>query len=151
MKLNKLTIALALILVATIVYATATLVLSSYTVYWGDTLKITVTGASPGETCGVEIRNPNDDIVFVDEIDIGATGEGSTSWGVPPGAITGTYKVYVTCEISGELSDTFTVKKVKPVGGSIIPTLNPVPLLFLAASIVITMAVSILKKYNKLP
>ncbi len=154
----KLKYAVLALIVTTISLATvlaATVSLSSTTVYWGDVLTIAISDAVPGEACAIEIKDPNDNPEFYKQVEVGGDGTASAQWGVPIGATPGTYSVYVTCDTSGLLTPPgglkVTVKKVKPVGGVVPYTLNPVPVIFFIASIVTAIAVTILKRRGKLP
>jgi len=155
MKSKYAVLALMVFMVSVATVWAATVTLSSTTLYWGDVLTITILDASPGEKCGIEIEDPYGSTVYLKEVEIGSDGTASAEWGVPTGSPPGTYSVYVSCDISGSVTPPgglkITVKKIKPVGGVVPYTLNPVPLLFLMASIVTAIAATILKRKGMLP
>jgi len=79
----------------------------------GSTVTISIRGYN-AETCGIEIRDPADVIVFTKQITL-SNGVGSVQWGIPTDVRVGEYKIYVSCQVSG--STTETMKVTPLVGG----------------------------------
>jgi hypothetical protein len=105
----------ACILAAALVLAQPTVVVTPTTAAPGSVVTISIKGQD-AETCGVEIRDPANTIVFVKEITL-SDGAGSVRWGIPTDARIGSYKVYISCKISGSTTTTITVSPL--VGGEV--------------------------------
>jgi type 1 fimbria pilin len=76
-------------------------------------VQISITGQD-AETCGIEIRDPANSVVYLNEITL-SNGAGSVQWRIPSDARTGIYTIYVTCTISGPTTRTITIMQL--VGG----------------------------------
>jgi hypothetical protein len=105
----------ACILAAALVLAQPTVVVIPITAAPGSVVTISIRGQD-AETCGIEIRDPANTLVFVKEITL-SDGAGSVQWGIPTDARIGSYKVYVSCKISGNTTTTMTVSPL--VGGEV--------------------------------
>ena len=97
------------------------------------------------EVCGIEIKDPSGNIVFVKQITLSA-GAGSASWQIPAAAGLGTYTVYVSCVLSRAAAPvSFRVTAL--VGGEARKDLSPLLLTALAVLAAALIAFSIVKKF----
>ncbi|MEM1522766.1 MAG: hypothetical protein QXU69_07055 [Thermofilaceae archaeon] len=143
MKANKFAIA-GLALLALLVLAQPTVTVTPPALTPGGVVMITVKGRA-GEKCGIEIKDPFDNTVFVKEVTLSPAGEGSASWQIPTTAGLGTYTVYVSCETSGAATAPFRVTAL--VGGEARKDLSSLLLTALAALTVALIVFSIVKKF----
>ena len=94
-------------------YADPLSVSTSKSVYKpGEIVKIYISG-DPGVSYGVEVRDPANKLVFVDQVKADSNGKASTQFQLSSSAKTGTYKVYVTGG-GDEATKTFKVQKPAP-------------------------------------
>lgn len=121
MRARAIIIGLALLAVLALAQPTVTIIPS--TVAPGQVVTISVTKGQAGEKCGIEIVDPLNVKVYVKEITLTPTGEGTASWQVPTTARPGTYTVYVSCEKTGATTTSFTVTLI--VGGEARRDLGP--------------------------
>jgi hypothetical protein len=124
----------ACILAAALVLAQPTVVVIPSTAAPGSVVTISIKGQD-AETCGVEIRDPANTLVFVKEITL-SDGAGSVQWGIPTDARIGSYKVYVSCKISGNTTTTMTVSPL--VGGEVRKDYTPLITTIVVAALAAT-------------
>ena len=141
---RKLVLGFLVVLATLTALAQPTITITPPIAYLGTTVEITITGTDE-EVCGVEIRDPDNDIAMVKEITL-SDGVGIVYWAIPAEAKTGTYTVYVSCEVSGATSETFTVAKPPIVVGGIVvkdytPLLSSIAAVLAALSVVVALIV----------
>jgi len=124
----------ACILATALVLAQPTVVVIPITAAPGSVVTISIRGQD-AETCGIEIRDPANTLVFVKEITL-SDGAGSVQWGIPTDARIGSYKVYVSCKISGNTTTTMTVSPL--VGGEVRKDYTPLITTIVVAALAAT-------------
>ncbi len=109
----SITYAVALLLILASVLASPLSVSTNKSQYRpGETVKITINGKA-NTAYGVEVRDPQNKIVFLKQVTTGSNGVGTTQFKLSSSAREGTYKVYVSG--GGEsASKTFKVAKEAP-------------------------------------
>ena len=105
----------ACLFAAALALAAPTITVTPRTAAPGSIVTISITGQY-AETCGIEIRDPANAVVFTDQITL-SNGAGSVQWGIPSDARVGDYTVYVSCTASGAATATLTVTPL--VGGEV--------------------------------
>ena len=122
-KFSILFLALMVSLFLVAVYAGPTIYVYKKYVAAGTPEKILITG-SPGEKCVIEIRNPLNNPVYVREFVLNATGQYLIVYDTPSGCsgqecqgLTGEYKIYVTCEVTGNNTGGFEVYSLITIDG----------------------------------
>jgi hypothetical protein len=106
----------ACLLASALALAAPTITLTPSAAAPGSIVTISITGQG-AETCGIEIRDPANSVVFLDQITLSA-GTGSVQWRIPLDARSGTYTIFVTCETTpGRATATLTVSPL--VGGEV--------------------------------
>jgi hypothetical protein len=104
------------LLAAALALAVPTISITPSTAAPGSIVTISITGQG-AETCGIEIRDPANTIIFTKQITLSSNGAGSVQWGIPSDARAGDYTVYVSCTTSGTATATLTVTPL--VGGEV--------------------------------
>jgi len=105
----------ACLFAAALALAVPTITVTPSTAAPGSIVTISITGQD-AETCGIEIRDPANTVVFAKQITL-SNGAGSVQWGIPSDARIGNYTVHVSCTTSGAATTTLTVTPL--VGGEV--------------------------------
>jgi len=125
-------------LAAALALAQPTVVVTPSAAAPGSIVTISIAG-QVAETCGIEIRDPANTIVFTKQTTLSSNGAGSVQWGIPTDARIGEYKIYVSCTASG--STTATMKVTPLVGGEVkkdyTPLISTLAVAALAASFIL--------------
>ncbi|MCS7104622.1 MAG: hypothetical protein NZ954_03550 [Thermofilaceae archaeon] len=115
----------------------------------GGIVTISIGGGASGEKCGIEIRDPFNNVVLAREITLTPTGTGSTSWQIPSTAGFGTYLVYVSCETSGAPATPASFRVTSLVGGEAVKDLSPLLLTAVTLFVLTAAAIVAVRKQKK--
>jgi len=147
MRTRWLILGLAAALAISIALAQPTITITPQVTYPGTSITIDITGTD-AEYCAIEIRDPLNNLVYTKGIHLSG-GTGTVSWNIPETAILGNYTVYVSCEITGNNTATFTlVPKPALVGGEVFKDLTPIisTLTVFAAAALIALSVALRRR-----
>jgi len=123
----------ACLLAAALALAAPTITITPSTAAPGSIVTISIAGGEDAETCGIEIRDPANTVIFTKQITL-SNGAGSVQWGIPSDARAGDYTVYASCTRSGAAT-TVTLTVTPLVGGEVKKDYTPFILTLAVATI----------------
>jgi len=107
---------IVLLLFAFFVYAIPTVIISPSEVARGQTVTISIaSNISTEDLCAVEIRNPQEIISYLTQVNVSPYSTVDVKWRVPSNAMLGLYKVYVSCRLMGNTIGNFRVKEYSTI------------------------------------